>query len=129
MISMGVNLALNLAFIVPLKHMGPPLATAIASTVNVALLYRTLVTRGHFAADARLKRRAWRLLVAAILMGVAMYFLDTLFEPFVTGRSVERWGAMVVLVTTGGAVYALATLATGAFRLGDIATIVRRPSR
>ena len=127
MISMVVNLVLNLAFIIPLRHMGPPLATAIASTVNVALLYRTLVARGHFAPDARLQRRSWRLLIAAVLMGVAMYFLDALFQPFVTGRSVERWGAMVVLVTTGGVVYAIATLATGAFRLGDIATFIRRP--
>ncbi|WP_242097011.1 murein biosynthesis integral membrane protein MurJ [Sphingomonas sp. CROZ-RG-20F-R02-07] len=129
MASMAVNLVLNLAFIVPLKHMGPPLATAIASTVNVVLLYRTLVARGHFAPDARLVRRAWRLLVAALLMGVAMYFLDTLFQPFVTGRSIERWGAMLVLVTTGGVVYAIATLATGAFRLGDIHTLLQRKSR
>jgi putative peptidoglycan lipid II flippase len=45
-ISMGVNLALNLILILPLRHMGPPLATAIASTVNVWLLYSTLVKRG-----------------------------------------------------------------------------------
>ena len=125
-ISMVVNLVLNLVLIMPLQHMGPPLATAIASTVNVALLYRTLRRRGHFAPDARLLRRTWRLLVAALVMGVAMYFLDDLFAPFVTGRSIERWGAMAVLVTTGGVVYAFATLVTGAFRLGDIAALVRR---
>jgi putative peptidoglycan lipid II flippase len=34
-ISMVVNLVGNLVLIVPLQHMGPPLATAIASTVNV----------------------------------------------------------------------------------------------
>jgi putative peptidoglycan lipid II flippase len=32
---MVVNLVGNLVLIVPLQHMGPPLATAIASTVNV----------------------------------------------------------------------------------------------
>ncbi len=125
-LSMVVNLGLNLLLIKPLGHMGPPLATAIASTVNVALLYRTLVRRGHFTADARLVRRTWRLLVAALIMGAVMFFLNHLFQPFVTGTSVERWGAMVVLVATGGVVYAIATLLTGAFRLGDIATLVRR---
>ncbi|RZM36719.1 MAG: murein biosynthesis integral membrane protein MurJ [Sphingomonas sp.] len=125
-LSMVVNLGLNLLLIKPLGHMGPPLATAVASTVNVALLYRTLVARGHFTADARLVRRTWRLLVAALLMGAVMFFLNHLFQPFVTGTSVERWGAMVVLVATGGVVYAIATLLTGAFRLGDIATLVRR---
>ena len=126
MISMGANLILNLAFIRPLGHMGPPLATAIASTINVALLYRELVRRGHFVPDARLLRRVWRLLVAALIMGGVMFFLNGLFQPFVTGRSIQRWGAMVVLVTTGGVVYALATLLTGAFRLGDIAALVKR---
>ncbi len=125
-LSMVVNLVLNLLLIKPLGHMGPPLATAVASTVNVALLYRTLVARGHFTADARLVRRTWRLLVAALLMGAVMFFLNHRFQPFVTGTSVERWGAMVVLVATGGVVYAIATLLTGAFRLGDIATLVRR---
>ena len=125
-ISMIVNLVLNLVLIVPLQHMGPPLATAVASTVNVALLYRTLRRRGHFAPDARLMRRIWRLVVAALVMGVTMYFLDDLFAPFVTGRSIQRWGAMAVLVTTGGVVYALATLVTGAFRLGDIAALLKR---
>ena len=125
-ISMVVNLVLNLAFIRPLGHMGPPLATAIASSVNVALLYRELVRRGHFIADARLTRRTWRLLVAALIMGGVMYFLNHLFQPFVVGASIQRWGAMVVLVTTGGVVYALATLVTGAFRLGDLATVLRR---
>jgi putative peptidoglycan lipid II flippase len=124
--SMVVNLVLNLAFIKPLGHMGPPLATAIASTVNVAMLYRTLVRRGHFIPDARLRRRTWRLLVAALIMGVVMFFLNDLFQPFVTGTSIQRWGAMLVLVTTGGVVYAIATLLTGAFRLGDISTLLRR---
>ena len=125
-ISMAVNLVLNLLFIVPLAHVGPPLATAIASTVNVALLYRELTRRGHFVVDARLRRRAWRMLVAALVMGVAMWLLNDLFRPFVTGRSLERWGAMIVLVATGGVVYAVATFATGAFRLGDITRLVRR---
>ncbi len=49
-ISMVVNLVLNLALIVPLKHMGPPLATALASTVNVAMLYRTLRAARSFRA-------------------------------------------------------------------------------
>lgn len=124
--SMVVNLVLNLAFIKPLGHMGPPLATAIASTVNVAMLYRTLVRRGHFVPDARLVRRTWRLLVAALIMGGVMYFLNDLFQPFVTGSGTERWGVMLVLVATGGVVYAIATLLTGAFRLGDISTLLRR---
>ncbi|KQU55936.1 murein biosynthesis protein MurJ [Sphingomonas sp. Leaf339] len=125
-ISIAVNLVLNLILIVPLRHMGPPLATAIASTVNVALLYRTLTKRGHFAPDAQLRRRAPRLGVAAVMMGAAMWFLNILFEPYVTGTSLERWLALAVLVGTGCVVYAAATVLTGAVRIADLKKLVRR---
>jgi putative peptidoglycan lipid II flippase len=125
-IAMVANLVLNLALIVPLQHMGPPLATALASTLNVALLYRTLVRRGQFVPDARLKRRVWRLALAAILMGAAMWGLNDLFQPYVAGSAVQRWGAMLVLVATGGVVYAAATFATGAFKPADVRALLRR---
>jgi putative peptidoglycan lipid II flippase len=127
-ISMAVNLVLNLALVVPLRHMGPPLATAIASTVNVALLYRTLAQRGQFVPDAQLRRRAPRLLVAALAMGAAMFFLNDLFTPYVTGSTIERWGALAVLVGTGVLVYAAATMLTGAVRPADLKRLIRRPA-
>ncbi|WP_374945133.1 murein biosynthesis integral membrane protein MurJ [Sphingomonas sp.] len=127
-ISMVANLLLNLVLIVPLQHMGPPLATALASTLNVALLYRTLSKRGQFTPDARLKRRVWRLALAAVIMGAVMWWLNDLFQPYVAGPSIQRWGAMGTLVATGGVVYAAATFATGAFRVADIRALVRRRS-
>jgi len=127
-VSMVVNLVLNLAFIKPLGHMGPPLATAIASTVNVVLLYRTLAKRGQFVADAQLRRRTPRLVIAALLMGGVMWFLDVVFEPYVVGTSVERWSALVVLVGAGGLVYAAATVVTGAVRVAELKRLLRRRS-
>ena len=124
-ISMAVNLVLNLALIVPLQHMGPPLATAIASTVNVALLYRTLAKRGQFVPDAQLRRRAPRLLVAALLMGAALWFAGDLFRPYVTGPSLTRWIALAVLVAGGALVYAAAVFATGALRPRDLRQLLR----
>ncbi|WP_085809546.1 murein biosynthesis integral membrane protein MurJ [Sphingomonas sp. TZW2008] len=125
-VSMVVNLVLNLALIVPLGHVGPPLATALASTVNVALLWRTLTARGHFVADAQLKRRAGRLALAALLMGAVMWFTADLFRPYTTGPALERWGSMLVLVTTGALVYVAATFLFGAFRPADVRSLVRR---
>lgn len=127
-LSIGVNLLLNLAFIMPLRHMGPPLATALSSTVNVWLLYATLRKRGHFEPDAQLRRRAVRLAGAAILMGVAMYFLDDRFTPYTTGTTLTRWLAMLVLVATGGLVYAAACFALRAYLPSDLkAALTRRP--
>lgn len=126
MISMVINLVGNLVLIVPLKHMGPPLATAIASTVNVAMLYATLVKRGHFTPDARLRRRAPRLLVSAILMGVALWFTQDLLAPYTHGTWLVRGTTLAVLVTAGCLVYALSTIVSGAFTRDDLKLLRRR---
>lgn len=125
-ISMVVNLVLNLAFIVPLKHMGPPLATALASTVNVALLYRTLRKRGHFVPDHRLRRRTWRLALSALAMGAVLWLLQDLVLPYTHGSWLVRSTAMVVLVAAGGLVYAIASFVLGAFTRDDLAFLQRR---
>ncbi len=125
-ISIAVNLALNLALILPLKHVGPPLATALASTVNVWLLYHTLKKRGHFEPDARLRRRIPRLALAAILMGIALFFVAPLIDPYLTGSIFRRAGGLVALVGAGGLVYAAACLVTGGFVLDDLKLMLRR---
>ena len=127
-ISIGVNLALNLALIVPLQHMGPPLATAVAAWVNVALLYRALAQRGHFVADAQLRRRVWRLVGASVAMGAVMFFLNDLFTPYISGSWTIRTAAMLVLVGAGCIVYAVACFGTGAVRIGDLKALIRRRS-
>jgi putative peptidoglycan lipid II flippase len=126
MISIAVNLALNLALIMPLKHMGPPLATALASTVNVWMLYHTLKKRGHFESDARLRRRVPRLAIAAILMGVALFFVAPLVVPYLSGSLLRRMGGLIVLVGAGAAVYAVGCFVTGGFVLDDLRLMMRR---
>jgi putative peptidoglycan lipid II flippase len=129
MISIAVNLVLNVALILPLKHVGPPLATALASTVNVWMLYRTLKKRGHFEPDARLKRRAPRLALAAILMGAALFWVGPMVDPYLTGSLVRRVGGLAALVSAGAVVYAIACLVTRAFVLEDIKLLTRRAQK
>ena len=126
MISIAVNLVLNLALILPLKHVGPPLATALASTVNVWMLYHTLKKRGHFEADARLKRRVPRLAIAAILMGGALFFVAPMVDPYLTGSLFRRVGGLIALVGAGAAVYGVACFVTGGFVLDDLKFLKRR---
>ncbi len=127
--SIGVNLIGNLILIPTIGHMGPPLATALASLVNLALLWWALGKRGHFAADARLVRRSGRLALAALLMGAALWFGNDLLAPYTTGDREIRIAAMLVLVGGGGLVYAFACFATGAYRVADLKALVARKRR
>jgi putative peptidoglycan lipid II flippase len=133
-ISVGVNLAGNLILIPVLArfgygHVGPPLATALSSTANVWMLYMTLAKRGHFIADAQLKRRIPRLALAALLMGAAVYGFDRLLDPWLTGRIWERYLALTGLVGAGIAVYSIACFLTGAFVLDDVKLLMKRRAR
>jgi putative peptidoglycan lipid II flippase len=125
-ISVGVNLVLNLALIPLIGHVGPPLATAIASTVNVVLLYRALGKRGHFAADRQLKRRLPRLALAAILMGAALYAGERVLDPYLTGTLWMRFAGLSALVGAGGAIYVVACFVTRAYRVSDLKALIRR---
>lgn len=125
-ISIAVNLVANLILIPTVGHVGPPLATALAALVNVVLLYRTLRKRGHFEADAQLKRRLPRLALAAVLMGAAIFGLDRLLDPYLTGTLVMRILGLGVLVAGGTAIYGVACFVTRAFTLGDIKALVRK---
>lgn len=125
-LSIGVNLVGNLALIPLIGHVGPPLATALASCVNVAMLYGELRRRGHFALDAGLRRRLPRLAIAALLMGGTLFGLDLLVAPHMTGPLLIRFAALMGLVGGGVAIYGIACFVTGAYRVSDLKALVRR---
>jgi putative peptidoglycan lipid II flippase len=130
-ISVGVNLVGNLVLIPTLGrfgfgHIGPPLATALASCLNTFMLYRELRRRGHFTADTRLKRRIPRLVLAALIMGAALWVLAPVAWPYLTGSIVRRGLALLVLTGGGAAVYGAACFLTGAFRVSDLRALLTR---
>jgi putative peptidoglycan lipid II flippase len=132
--SVGINLVGNLILIPTLArfgmgHVGPPLATAIASTVNVFMLYRVLRKRGHFEADRQLRRRLPRLALAALIMGGAIYLLAPYADRYLTGSLIVRGAALLALVGGGMAVYGLACFLTGAFALDDLKILLKRRAR
>ena len=63
--AVALNLAMNVAFMVPLQHIGPALATSLAAIFNVGWLGVVLARRGHLRLDAQLRRRSVRMAAAA----------------------------------------------------------------
>jgi putative peptidoglycan lipid II flippase len=128
-ISVVVNIVGNVILIPTVGVVGPPLATALSSTVNIGMLWRTLRRRGHFETDRQLRRRAPRMGLAALIMGALLYFAAPHFDPYLTGSLIVRVLGLGILVGAGGAVYAAACFVTGAFSLADLRALLRRRRR
>ncbi|MBS0558879.1 MAG: murein biosynthesis integral membrane protein MurJ [Proteobacteria bacterium] len=126
----ALNLALNLAFMRPLAHMGPALATSLSSMANVALLAAVLVRQGHLRLDARLLSRTPRIVAAAALMALVLAGLGHLLFGAdgigVHGPSLVRLGALGALVAAGMLAYGIAGQALGAFDLRAVRGAIAR---
>ena len=129
LVAIAVNLGLNLILIWPLRHVGPPLATAIAAWVNVLLLYRALAQRDFFRVDRELISHILRLALAAALMAAALWFGEPLIEPLLAQGFEMRIAGLALLVGGGILVYAVAVFVTRAYTLAELRSVLRRKPR
>jgi putative peptidoglycan lipid II flippase len=133
MVTLAVNFVLNIVFnagaLAPasiagslplLKHIGPALATSLASTFNVVVLGIALHRRGHLVADAVLLHRLPRMGLAAIGMALTLWYAQEPLFRF------ERWLGLISLVTVGIGVYGVAALLLGAFDVRILRRMARR---
>jgi putative peptidoglycan lipid II flippase len=127
-ISIAANLIGNLiaVFFTDLSYVGIALATAFSAWVNVALLYWHLRKRGHFRADSRFKRTALRLILPNLFMGLAIYYLARVIDPWLTAGIMERIAALSALVITALLVYICAAILLRALPLADIKRALKR---
>lgn len=107
---------------------GCALATSIAGWCNVALLW-TRLRKDKFVtlSKTNLSRYA-RMLISAVAMGAAIYYLAELGEPWIMreGGFVIRMLALLLLVMIGIAVYFGFILATRVFSIRELKRVVKR---
>ena len=125
MFAVALNLALNVALMVPLRHVGPAMATSIAAIFNAGALAWVLRRRGHLRPDAQLNRRVGRMMLATLAMGVALHFAQVWLFARATD-DVERLLALAALVGVGLLTYVIATQLTGAYDLREIPRMLSR---
>jgi putative peptidoglycan lipid II flippase len=125
--SVAVNIALNIAFMRPLQHMGPAFAASIAAWFNVAALAVVLRRRGFFAPDAALLRHVPRMVVASVAMVAVLLGLQAgVFDGLSGGW---RWLGLAVLVGGGGLAYGVSGEVIGAFHVRELVRSLRRRPR
>jgi putative peptidoglycan lipid II flippase len=136
MITLALNFALNLAFnagaLLPgqglprLEHIGPPLATTLASTFNMAALAIILLRRGFLVPDAALRKRLPRMLLAALAMALTLWLAEDPLFAYANRPHGVKFICLAVLVTLGCSVYLAAAHMLGAFDLRDVLGLLRR---
>jgi putative peptidoglycan lipid II flippase len=126
--AVALNLAMNVAFMVPLKHIGPALATSLAAIFNVGWLGGLLARRGHLTLDAQLRRKSVRIVAATVAMGVALWLVQhALFSAPLHGMA--RIVALTELIVVGIVTYGIAALLFGAIEWRDYLRMVMRRSK
>lgn len=119
MMSVALNLSLNVALMVPLRHVGPAMATSLAAIFNVVALGVVLHKRGHLRADAMLRRRVWRMILASVAMAVTLYVAQIWLLPM-PANDLMRLLTLAGLVALGLLAYAVATQLSGGYDLREI---------
>ena len=135
-VALIVNVAINVALMKSLGHVGIALGTSISAWVNAGILGVVLHRRGHLVSDARLTRRLPRMILASGLMGVALWGgligIGTVFGPVFglpgepAGDKLLRAVALTILVGGGAALFAVAAFATGAAARADLQLLKRK---
>lgn len=126
LVAIGINLAGNLLLSRMLDHVGIAVATSISAWVNVAILAWVLIQRRQWHPDSGVLKTVPRMLLAALLMAAVLLVLNPFVLPMAEGSFVERALGMVLLVGSGGLVYAGAGFLLGAWSPRQLIESFRR---
>lgn len=124
--AMIANVAMAVVLMQFIAHAGIALATALSAWINAAALAFLLKRRGYFAADGRLRRRLPRTVLAAALMGAALWVLQAPLAPLLAADLPQRVGALALLVAAGLFLFAVLAHVLGAARLGELRAALGR---
>ena len=103
-----------------------PAVTSAGAWLNFLLLFVMLAARGHFRMPGWLISRVARQLLAAAVMGAALYFLQRQLGDVFTGSIIERAFGLSVIVGTGAALYFGIAWLIGGIDKEDFRTLLRR---
>lgn len=125
-LAVDVALAVGLFFALGRDVMGIAIGTATAAWINVALLVWASRARGHFALDARARDRVWRIALASLVMGAALWGLMQVVGPWFDQGAARKFAALGALCFGGLAVYAVAVVALKGTTLAELKDQFRR---
>ncbi len=127
-VSVVVNIVASFILSHFMGHVGIALATSLAAWVNAALLAITLSRRGLFALDDRSRRRLPRIVLSGLLMGGLLLAGNWLLRDNYAEKAgfLAAASGLALLVAGGAMSYFALAHVTGAMRLGELKSMLRR---
>ena len=117
------NVAIMLALIWSMGHVGIALATVGSAWINCGLLYLALRRRAWFRPDERLKRRLVRIVPATVTMTLVLLLAIRSVPESAGGGALP---GLAIAIALGLAAYVLCGRALGAFYWADVGAMTRR---
>jgi len=126
LVAMVVNAAVAVGLAFAIGFIGAAIGTTVAAWVMVWMLARGKRGMGEVATfDDRFRRRIWRIVLAAALMGGVLWGLSLVLGPLL-GTPSWRYLALMLLVMGGiGSYFGIGQM-LGAFRLAEFGRAMRR---
>jgi putative peptidoglycan lipid II flippase len=125
-VSMLVNAAIAIGLMGVMGFVAAALATSAAAWIMVWQLWRGSRAMGQEARlDDQMRRRLWRIVLAAIVMGGVLHGLHLALAPWLSEGGV-RYLALLALIVGGSVAYFAFGQAIGAFQLSELRNSLRR---
>ena len=118
LLTLAATQAMNLAFIVPLRHAGLALSIGLASCLNAGLLYRGLRSRGAYRPQPGWSAFLAKLLGALTVLGLVLWFAMGTEASWLDQHGLDRVLRLSAVVAGGIVAYFGSLFALG-FRLQD----------
>ncbi len=126
LVSLVVNAGVAIGLAPVIGYIAAAFGTTLAGWAMVLLLWLGSRRMGEAAqTDARFRRRAWRILLASLLMGVVLWATMLLLGPMF-GMGSWRYLALTILVVVGIVSYFALVHLLGGMRLSEIGRTLRR---
>jgi putative peptidoglycan lipid II flippase len=125
-LSLVINVALNFLLIPHFGIVGLAMAGSLAAWSNCAMLYAVLHRRGHYRLTALVAARTAKIILAATIMGVALWFALPLAGDAFTAGAIERVAAVTATVALGGTVFFGSAWGLGVVNAATIGQLRRR---
>lgn len=125
-LSMVINIVLNLILVKYMGHAGLALATSISSIICIFLLFISLNKKiGYFGQDKILKTMI-KSLIASVVMGIVTYYFSNIIGSIIKIGFLGRVMSLIGSIGIGALVYGVIMIILKVEEIGDLINIIKK---